>query len=757
MSVKRRCFDTFAIVNRRRFDTFYLLNYVVYGFGLLLRRFMRGISGNPKTLISILRPQSLFFSLSNFHNSVTKFKFHLTFSCTQQNELLDIFNDLLIGCCTLRHLYQAHAHIVSIGLGKSGVLASKLISVYARFGVLSNARQVFDKMQVECFGNYLLWNSFIRACVVSGECVEAMRIYVRMRKVGIFSDGLTFPLVVRACGLMGDKKVCKNVHGHVLIMGHRSNVHVENALIDMYGKIGEMRLASKVFDKMSVRNHVSWNSMVSGYANALDSDGALKMLERMEEEGWEPNVVTWTSVLSSLSRCGDHQRVMKYFLVMRSKGIKANAEIVAIVISVCGNISAYRNGELLHGHVIKDGFEDYLFVKNSLISMYGKHGNPRSAHTVFSEMEAKSLVTWNALISSYAECGLGDEAFTVFLELSKMKHIKPNVISWSAVICGFGLMDKTDESLGLFRQIQCSGVLANVVTICSVLRVCANSSALRMGKEIHGHAIKAATETNILVGNSLINMYMKCGSLRNGHFVFERINGTDLISWNSLIDGYGMHGCGTQALKTFNEMIKARVVPDAVTFVAVLSACGHAGLVDEGRRLFHRMKNEFVIEPQLEHYACIVHILGQGGYLEEASEIVKGMPMEPNEWVWGALLNSCRLHKDVDIAETIASQIYQLHPETTGSYMLMSNIYASNNRWEESAKTRISARIKGIKKLPGQSWIEVNKSFHVFQAGQLVEKGLESINEILKILTFNIEIDGYAPDDEFLTLNFEES
>uniref|UniRef100_A0A7N0T2Y0 Pentatricopeptide repeat-containing protein At1g17630 n=1 Tax=Kalanchoe fedtschenkoi TaxID=63787 RepID=A0A7N0T2Y0_KALFE len=725
---------------------------------------MRGFSGNSLKLNSLFLPKKQFltssklynsFSLSAFHYQIgSQFKFHPP-SYFTRDELFDFFADLLHECRTLRHIYQAHTHILAPGLWSSGFLASKLISAYARFGALSHARNVFETVHLRRTGNYLLWNTIMRATLGDGQCMQVVRFYIRMRKDGIFGDGLTFPLVIRACTLIGNARVCRNIHGHVLGTGYQSNIQVENSLIYMYSKMGQMSTASKLFDRMTVRNQVSWNTMVSGFANNSQSDGALEMFKRMEVEGWEPNVITWTSLLSSFSRCGDHERVMKFFCMMRSRGIEANAEIIAVILSVCGNVSAYRNGGLLHGYVIKGGFEDYLFVKNSLVSMYGKHGNPNSAHRLFLESEGQSLVTWNALISSYAECGLGDKAFAVFSELDKLKCIKPNVISWSAVICGFGLMDKTDETLDLFRQMQLSGVFANSVTICSVLRVCAKSTALCMGKEIHGHVIKASMDSNVLVGNSLLNMYMKCGSLTIGHLVFERINGIDLISWNSLIDGYGIHGYGAQALRTFNEMIEARVTPDAITFVAILSACGHAGLVDEGRMLFRQMTKDFNIGAQMEHYACIVDILGRGGFLQEASEIVKGMPMVPNEWVWGALLNSCRMHRDSDIAEKIAFEIFQLHPETAGSYMLMSNIYASNGRWEDSARTRISARTTGLKKLPGQSWVEVNKSFHVFQAGDAVEKGLESVYDILKMLTFKSDIELYTPDERSMLPNFE--
>lgn len=616
------------------------------------------------------------------------------------------------------------------------------MSVYARFGLVIHARKVFDEIPFEGLSNMLLWNSILRASVSNGYYEEGLKLHDKMRKLGVWADGFTLPLVIKACAVMGGLNLCKNVHSHVLQMGFQNHLHVVNELVGMYGKLGRMEDARRLFDRMAVRSYISWNTMVSGYAFNYDCDGAFEMFRKMELEGLEPNPVTWTSLLSSHARCGQNEETVELFGVMRMRGIGATAEVLAVVLSVCADMVAVGRGKVIHGYVIKGGFENYLFVKNALIYMYGKCGDVKYAQNLFLEMETKNLVSWNALITSHAESGLCDEAFAIFSQLETSDDcpmIRPNVISWSAVIDGFASKGQGEESLKLFRQMQLAKVMATCVTISSVLSICAELAALNLGREIHGYVVRALMDSNILVGNGLINMYTKCGSFEEAHLVFEKIDGRDLVSWNSMISGYGLHGLGEKALKTFDQMIKCGFKPDNVTFVAVLSACSHAGLVSEGRRLFNEMTLEFRVEPQMEHYACMVDLLGRAGLLQEASDIVKNMPMEPNDCVLGALLNSCRMYKNTDVAEETASHIFNKSSETTGNYMLLSNIYAASGRWEDSARTRISAKTKGLKKIPGQSWIEVKKKVYVFSAGNTLQPGLGEVYGILEELALQME------------------
>ncbi|GAV91592.1 LOW QUALITY PROTEIN: PPR domain-containing protein/PPR_2 domain-containing protein/PPR_3 domain-containing protein, partial [Cephalotus follicularis] len=603
---------------------------------------------------------------------------------------------------TLHQHKQAHARLVITGAYRSAFLAARQVSVYARYGLVFYAQKVFETTPFECLSNLLLWNSILRANVTYGFYVNALKLYNKMRKLGVFGDGFTFPLIIRACALMVSVHLCINLHNHVVHMGFQNHLHVVNELIGMYSKLRQMDCARNLFNRMPARSYISWNTMVSGFELKCHCDGALEMFRRMEFEGLEPNLVTWTSLLSSHARCGLLEEVMKLFGKMRTRGIGATAEALAVVLSVCSDLAWSDMGMAIHGFVIKGGFGDYLFVKNALICLYGKHGLIGDAKKLFLATVNKNSVSWNALITSYADA--------------------------------FASQGREEESLDLFRQMQFAKVMANSVTLSSVLSVCAESAALNLGREIHGHAIKTLINKNILVENGLVNMYTKCGTLKEGYLVFEKMDKKDLISWNSMITGYGMHGLGENALATFDQMIKSGFKLDGVTFVAVLSACSHSGLIAEGCRLFDMMIRENSIQPQMDHYSCMVDLLGRAGLLQEASDIVKNMPMEPNASVWGALLNSCRMHRDTEIAEETASQVFGLNSTTVG-YMLLSNIYAASGRWEDSARVRVSARTKGLKKIPGQGWIQVKKNVQMFSAGNTIERDTYEVYGILEELT----------------------
>ncbi|CAI8601237.1 unnamed protein product [Vicia faba] len=645
------------------------------------------------------------------------------------NHLLDFFDSLLLQrCSTLQQARQIHTQLVLTTAHHSPFLSARLISTYARFGSIFEAQKVFKTTPVESLHNILLWNSIIRANVSHGCYEYAVHLYVQMRKFGFLPDGFTLPLIIKSCSYLGILRICKIVHCHVLELGFKNHVHVMNELVGMYGRVRRMEDACKVFDGMVVRSVLSWNTLVSSYAFNLDSVGAFRIFKRMELEGLKPNYVTWTSLLSSHARCGLYDETMELLKLMRIKGVEISAEAIAVVLSVCADMEGVQWGKEIHGYVIKGGYEDYLFVTNALIGTYAKkHEHLEDAHKIFSDIKNKNLL----------EKSNGHPA------------VRPNVISWSAVISGFASKGCGEESLELFRRMQLAKVMPNCVTISSVLSVCAELAALNSGRELHAYTVRNLMDVNISVGNGLINMYMKCGVFKEAHLVFDNIKDRDLISWNSLIGGYGMHGLGDNALRTFDEMIKAGMRPDNITFVAVLSACSHAGLVAAGRNLFDRMVREFRIDPNVEHYACMVDLLGRAGLLHEASDIVKNMPIEPNECVWGALLNSCRMYKDTDVIEETASQILAQKSEITGSFMLLSNIYAANERWEDSARVRVSAKKKGFKKVPGQSWIEVRKKVYTFSAGNVVHLEQGEIYAILDELALQMASVNYNINNFF--------
>nr|GEV82541.1 putative pentatricopeptide repeat-containing protein At1g17630 [Tanacetum cinerariifolium] len=413
-----------------------------------------------------------------------------------------------------------------------------------------------------------------------------------------------------------------------------------------------------------------------GFALNCDCDGAREMVERMEGEGCEANYVTWTSLLSSYDRCGRFWETLRLYNVMRCKWVKASAESVSVVVSVCDDCDAFNKVRELHRYVVT------------------------------------SLVNWNALILSYAQAGLCDKALSTFLKLKNAdKNLLPNVLA---------------------------KVKPNLVTVSSLLSVCADLSTIHFGKELHACVIRNIIDTNLLVDNGLINMYAKCASLKDAHIAFKNIKVKDLCSYNTMIKGYGIHGHGESALKIFKQMIDG-YNPDGVTFVSLLSACSHTGIVIEGRKLFNQMKTEFGIE----HYACMVDLFGRAGLFQEASEVAKRMPIKPNVCVWGALLNSSRMHKNIDWDEGSVSKILDVS-SASGNYMLLSIIYAESGQWDDSAKVRVSAKARGLTKTPGQSWIELNKTVHMFTAGEFLENEMTEVETLLNIMSFQMKMKGYG-------------
>ncbi|KAF3777170.1 putative pentatricopeptide repeat-containing protein [Nymphaea thermarum] len=665
------------------------------------------------------------------------------------SKLLENWFNLALEECTARNLVeqgqQVHAQIIVHGVNQSVFLGAKLISMYSKLNLLMDARMVFECLH-GCNSNSLSWNAILRANLKHGFFEEALELYERMRVCGVRPDGFTFPLVIRACTETGDVGVCRKVHEHVLELGFELHLHVANGLIGMYGKLGRMDVAGQLFDRMPQKNVFSWNTMMSGLALNFDCDGAAELFREMDSGKLKPNLITWTSLISSHAKCGRPQDVMDLFREMNSRSDGTNAEVVAVVLSVCTDAGSVEKGKVVHGLAVKSGLESYCFVKSALISVYGKCGEVDNAYRLFLDMDQKDIITWNSMMSCYASSGRCDEAYELLCQLGKEHHgeeLMPNVVSWSAVIDGFSACGRSSESLELFRRMQMAGVTPNYVTIATVLSSCAKLAVLYLGKEIHGHSLRGFLDLEVLVINGLIHMYAKCGNLQYAHRVFDRMIRKDLISWNSIIAGYAMHGLGRTALCMFDEMLNNNLKPDNFTFIAVLSACSHAGLVNEGRLLFDRMTREYLLSPSVEHYACMVDLLGRAGLVNEASKFVRELPLEANACVWGALLNSCRIHKNTVVAEETASRLFDLEPKTTGSYMLLSNTYAACGRWEDSAKIRLLTRVKGLKKSPGHSWIEVKSKVYMFSAGNSWQPGLEEIYGVLETLVLLMENDDH--------------
>ncbi|XP_026454342.1 pentatricopeptide repeat-containing protein At1g15510, chloroplastic-like [Papaver somniferum] len=637
-------------------------------------------------------------------------------------------------------------------------LGNALLSMFVRFDNLIDAWFVFGKMSER---DIFSWNVILGGYAKSGFFDEALNLYHRMLWVGIKPDVYTFPCVLRTCGGIQDLSRGKEIHVHVIRFGFESHVDVINALITMYVKCGDVYSARLLFDKMRKKDRISWNAMISGYFENEEFLEGLNLFLLMQSLEVQPDLMTMTSVISASELLGDE-----------------------------------KLGSAIHGYVIKTGFCADVSVNNSLIQMHCSVGNLVAAENLFCRMKVRDVVSWtamicgyeknefpnkavesykqmvvegvnpdeitiasvlsacsslglldtgiklhklanrarliqytivrNTLIEMYSKCRLVDKALEVFKQIPEK-----NVISWTNMIFGLRFNNRSLEALKLFRQMK-SSLKPNLVTLVAVLSTCASLGALMCGKEIHAHVLRSGLDLDKFLPNSLIDMYVRCGKMGYAWVQFEMYEKKDVSSWNIMLTGFAERGQVKQASDLFRRMTVEGVTPDEVTFIALLCACSKSGMVNEGREYFNIMKNLYAITPNLKHYACMVDLLGRAGFLQEALEFIEDMPLKPDPAVWGALLNACKIHKNIELGELAAKYIFEMDSESVGYYLLLCNLYSAVGRWCGVASVRKIMSENGLTVDPGCSWVEVKGSVHAFLSGDESHPQIKEIKGVLE-------------------------
>lgn len=402
-------------------------------------------------------------------------------------------------------------------------------------------------------------------------------------------------------------------------------------------------------------------------------------------------------------------------------------------------------GGQIHGQIIViGGFASDLYVGNTMIYMYVKCGILDCGRKVFDEMPHRDVISWTNLIVAYARRGDMESAGGLFDELPSK-----DMVAWTAMVTGFTQNTRPKEALSFFERMQDAGVETDEVTLVAVISACAQLGATKYANWVRHIAEKSGygPTNDVHIGSALVDMYSKCGSVEEAFKVFDRMKERNVFSYSSMILGFAMHGCGNAAVQLFHEMLKTDIRPNGVTFIGVLTACSHAGMVEHGRHLFAMMEKSYGVTPNADHYACMVDLLGRNGCLEEAFELVKTIPMDPHGGVWGALLGACRIHANPDIAEIAAGHLFELEPDGIGNYILLANTYASARRWEDVARVRKLMREKGLKKNPGSSWVEGKKGeIHEFFAGDVTHVKSREIRWTLEDLVNKLQLHGYKPN-----------
>jgi len=393
---------------------------------------------------------------------------------------------------------------------------------------------------------------------------------------------------------------------------------------------------------------------------------------------------------------------------------------VASALRVCASLSDVRMGTQLHALLAKSGIHTDLTAGNSLLSMYAKAGLINETMALFDEMAVKDTVSYGALLSGYVQNGKAEEAFLVF------------------------------------KKMQACNVEPDVATMVSLIPACSHLAALQHGRCSHSSVIIRGLASETSICNALIDMYAKCGRIDLSRQVFDKMAARDIVSWNTMIAGYGIHGLGKEATTLFLGMKNQGFAPDDVTFICLISACSHSGLVTEGKHWFNLMTQKHDILPRMEHYICMVDLLARGGFLDEAYQFIQSMPLKADVRVWGALLGACRIHKNIDLGKQVSRMIQKLGPEGTGNFVLLSNIFSAAGRFNEAAEVRVIQKVKGFKKSPGCSWIEINGSLNAFVGGDQSHPRSPDIYQELDNIMIDIKKLGYQADTSFVLQDLEE-
>ncbi|XP_077243792.1 tetratricopeptide repeat (TPR)-like superfamily protein [Tasmannia lanceolata] len=532
-----------------------------------------------------------------------------------------------------------------------------------------------------------------------------------------------------------------------------------------------MAYARQVFDRITDPNVVLWNAMFKGYAENEFYRETLILFNQMKKRDIRPNGFTFPFVLKSCAKIsasreglevhcfviksgfeensfvgttlidmysggGDIRSAYQVFVEMPERNVVAWTAIIGGYISI-GDVGSAR-------HLFDGALERDIILWNTMVSGYVGSGDMISARRLFEEMPTRDLMCWNTILIGYANCADFDACERLFKEMPGK-----NVFSWNGLIGGYARNGWFFEVLGAFnRMLRESDVAPNDATLVTVLSACARLGALDLGKWVHVYAENNGLMGNVYVGNGLIDMYAKCGSIDNSINVFNSMSRRDLITWNAMIGGLAMHGHGTNALNFFDQMRNAGERPDGITFVGVLCACTHMGLVKDGFTYFRLMREDYSIEPQIEHYGCMVDLLGRAGLLSEAMDFIRKMPREADCVIWSALLGACRVYKDVSLAEFAVKQLIRLEPKNVANYVVLSNIYGEVGRWEDVARLKVVIREMGVRKLPGCSLVEVNDGVIEFYSSDKRHSQTEEIYEVLWRLTELSKLSGYEPELE---------
>lgn len=686
---------------------------------------------------------------------------------------------LLKACISSKTVLQGkliHQKIVSLGLQNNTALCKSLINFYFSCRLYEYGSLVFHSIKNPF--DISLWNCLLAAYTKNFMFIEALQLFERLLHYPfLIPDSYTFPSGLKACAGLGRVNSGKMIHAHLIKTGFLSDVVVASSLVGMYAKCNVFECAIKLFDEISERDVACWNTVISCYYQDGQAQKAVELFEKMRSSGFEPNSITLTVVISSCARLLDLEKGKKIHEELTEKGMLFDGFIGSSLVDMYGKCGCVEMAEeifekipkknaiawnsMIAGYSLKgdskscielfrrmidEGTKPTLIAFSSMLmassrSLQLQHGKFIHAYIIRNSIEVDIYII-SSLIDLYFKCGSVSAAENVFEKMPKT-----NVVSWNVMISGYVTMGNYFGALGIYDNMKEGGIRPDAITFTSILPACSQLAALEKGKEIHKKIIENELENNELAMGALLDMYAKCGAVDEALYIFNRLPERDIVSWTSMIAAYGSHGQALDSLKLFHEMQQSHAKPDEVTFLAVLSACSHGGLVDEGCGFFNQMMTEYGIQPSIEHYSCLVDLLARAGRLREAYEILqRNAEIRDDIGLLSTLFSACQLHRDFHLGEKIARSLVEKDPYDPSTYITLSNFYASVKNWDGMRKARSKIKELGLRKTPGCSWIETDKRIQAFFVEDKSHPQAAMVYECLTILNNHMEKDVFYPN-----------
>ncbi|KAF4348096.1 hypothetical protein G4B88_021368 [Cannabis sativa] len=667
---------------------------------------------------------------------------------------------------------QIHCVAVKMGFDVDVVTGSSLLDMYAKCNKLKFSLQVFHELPEK---NWVSWSAVIAGCVQNNHLLKALEMFKKMQIAGIGVSQSTYASVFRSCAGLSAYGFGSQLHGHVIKARFSSDVIVGTATLDMYAKCGSMSDARKLFNSMPNHNLQSYNAIIVGYARSGQGNEALYLFLLLLKSGLGYDEISLSGALGACAVMKGHVEGLQLHGLAVKSHLRSNICVSNAILDMYGKCGYLIDASCMFSEmVIRDAVS-----WNAIISAHEQNDNRDETLQIFvcmlrSRMEPdqftygsvlkacaaqqvlnhgteihgriiKSGLGWDsfvggALVDMYCKCGTIEEA-------EKLHHRtdEQTMVSWNAILSGFSQQNQNEDAQRFFVLMLETGIKPDNFTFATILDACANLATVGLGMQLHAQIIKQELHSDSYISSTLVDMYSKCGNMQDSRLMFEKARKRDPVTWNAMICGYAHHGLGEEALKVFEDMQLENVNPNRSTFVSVLRACAHIGNVEKGLHYFHSMQTDYNLAPQLEHYSCMVDIIGRSGQLREALRLIEEMPFEADAIIWRTLLSICKLHGDIEVAEKAATSLLQLDSQDSAAYVLLSNIYADSGMWEEMSKMRRAMRSHRVKKEPGCSWIEVKDEVNAFFVGDMAHPRCNEIYEKLHLLVSEMKVAGYMP------------